>query len=155
MTELIIDLLKIAAVIGVMLGIVAYTVMAERWICAWMQDRLGPNRVGPFGLFQPLADGVKFIFKEDVLPSHVLHKVYFTIAPAITMVPALITIAVIPWGSQLPIAGRVIKCVVADLDVGVLFIFAVASLGVYGIVLAGWASNSKYPFLGGIRSSAP
>jgi NADH-quinone oxidoreductase subunit H len=152
--ELIIHIAKIAAVIGVMLTIVAYTVMLERWVCAWMQDRIGPNRVGPFGLLQPLADGVKFIFKEDVLPHHIQHKIYFTLAPAITMVPALITIAVVPWGSYLPVFGFNIKGVLADLDVGILYIFAIASLGVYGIVLAGWSSNSKYPFLGGIRSSA-
>lgn len=154
MNELLIHLLKIAVVIGVMLGIVAYTVLAERWVCAWMQDRIGPNRVGPFGILQPLADGLKFIFKEDVLPRHVQHKVYFTLAPMITMVPALITVAVVPWGSYLPVFGHNIKGVIADLDVGILFIFAIASLGVYGIVLAGWSSNSKYPFLGGIRSSA-
>jgi NADH-quinone oxidoreductase subunit H len=128
-------------------------VMLERWACAWMQDRIGPNRVGPFGLLQPLADGLKFIFKEDVLPHHV-NKVYFCIAPVVTMIPGLIAMAVIPWGSNLPIAGHVIKGVIADLNVGILFIFAISSLGVYGIVLAGWASNSKYPFLGGIRSSA-
>jgi NADH-quinone oxidoreductase subunit H len=158
MTEtLIIPAIKIAVVIQVMLGIVAYTVLAERWVCAWMQDRWGPNRVGPFGLLQPLADGIKFIFKEDVLPHHV-RKIYFTLAPACTVVPALITVAVVPWGSFLPIAwgGETfnVKGVIADLDVGLLFVFAIASLGVYGIVLAGWASNSKYPFLGGIRSSA-
>ena len=153
---LLIHLIKIACVIGVMLGIVAYTVLAERKICAWMQDRIGPNRVGPRGLFQPIADGLKLIFKEDVLPHHV-NKVYFTLAPMISMVPALITIAVVPWGSQLVIPGlspQPIKAVIADLNVGILFVFAIASLGVYGIVLAGWASNSKYPFLGGIRSSA-
>jgi NADH-quinone oxidoreductase subunit H len=153
MLELLGHLIKIACVIGVMLGFVAYTVMLERWACAWMQDRIGPNRVGPFGLLQPLADGLKFIFKEDVLPHHV-NKVYFCLAPVITMVPGLIAMAVIPWGSNLPIAGHVFKGVIADLNVGILFIFAISSLGVYGIVLAGWASNSKYPFLGGIRSSA-
>ena len=151
--ELLIHLIKIAAVIGVMMTIVAYTVMLERWVCAWMQDRIGPNRVGPFGLLQPLADFGKLVLKEDVLPGHV-NKIYYTIAPAITMMPALIVMAVVPWGSQLTIAGRVIDCVIANLDVGILFIFAIASLGVYGIVLAGWASNSKYPFLGGVRSSA-
>jgi len=153
---LLIHLIKIACVIGVMLGIVAYTVLAERKICAWMQDRIGPNRVGPFGLFQPIADGLKFVFKEDVLPHHV-NKVYFTLAPMIAMIPALITIAVVPWGSQLVIPSvshDPIPGVIADLNVGILFVFAVASLGVYGIVLAGWSSNSKYPFLGGIRSSA-
>ena len=152
---LLIHLIKIACVIGVMLTIVAYTVLAERKICAWMQDRIGPNRVGPMGLLQPLADGLKFAFKEDMLPHHV-NKIYFTLAPMISMVPALITIAVVPWGSQLVIPGLVepVKGVIADLDIGILFVFAISSLGVYGIVLAGWASNSKYPFLGGIRSSA-
>ncbi|MGD1018450.1 MAG: NADH-quinone oxidoreductase subunit NuoH [Verrucomicrobiia bacterium] len=156
MTVLLIHLVKIVCVIGVMLGIVAYTVLAERKICAWMQDRIGPNRVGPFGLLQPLADGLKFVFKEDVLPHHV-NKVYFTLAPMIAMIPALITIAVVPWGSQLVlprVSPEPIPCVIANLNVGILFVFAIASLGVYGIVLAGWASNSKYPFLGGIRSSA-
>ena len=152
-TEILIHLIKIACVLGVMLTIVAYTVLLERRVCAWMQDRIGPNRVGPLGLLQPLADFVKLVLKEDVLPWHV-HKIYYTLAPAITMMPALIAIAVIPWGSQLPIAGRTIDCVVANLDIGILFIFAIASLGVYGIVLAGWASNSKYPFLGGVRSGA-
>ncbi|MEI6084090.1 MAG: NADH-quinone oxidoreductase subunit NuoH [Verrucomicrobiota bacterium] len=153
MIELLIHVIKIATVIGVVLGIVAYTVMAERWVSAWIQDRVGPNRVGPFGLLQPLADGLKFIFKEDVLPHHV-NKIYFCLAPIITMIPGLIALAVIPWGSNLPIAGRNIIGVIADLNVGILFIFAISSLGVYGIVLAGWASNSKYPFLGGIRSTA-
>jgi NADH-quinone oxidoreductase subunit H len=152
---LLIQLIKIVCVIGAMLTIVAYTVLAERKICAWMQDRIGPDRVGPRGLLQPLADGLKLVFKEDVLPHHV-NKVYFTLAPVISMVPALITIAVVPWGSQLVIPGLAepVKGVIADLNVGILFVFAIASLGVYGIVLAGWASNSKYPFLGGIRSSA-
>ena len=152
---LLIHLIKIACVIGVMLTIVAYTVLAERKVCAWMQDRIGPNRVGPMGLLQPLADGLKFVFKEDVLSHHV-NKGYFTLAPMISLVPALITIAVVPWGSQLVIPGLAepVKGVIADLNVGILFVFAISSLGVYGIVLAGWASNSKYPFLGSIRSSA-
>ena len=152
---LLIHLVKIACVVGVMLTIVAYTVLAERKVCAWMQDRIGPNRVGPMGLLQPLADGLKFVFKEDVLSHHV-NKVYFTLAPMISLVPPLITIAVVPWGSQLVIPGLAepVKGVIADLNVGILFVFAISSLGVYGIVLAGWASNSKYPFLGSIRSSA-
>ena len=152
-TEIIIDLAKIAAVLGVMLTIVAYTVLMERWVCAWIQDRIGPNRVGPWGLLQPLADFGKLVLKEDVLPWHV-QKFYYTLAPALTMVPALLTIAVVPWGSRLPIAGRMIDCIIANIDVGILFVFAIASLGVYGIVLAGWSSNSKYPFLGAVRSSA-
>src|SRR5579871_4066683 len=155
MAFLLVHIVKIALVLWVMLTLVAYTVFAERKVCAWMQDRIGPNRVGPWGLLQPLADGLKFVFKEDVLPQHV-NKVYFTLAPMISMVPALITIAVVPWSSQLVIPGMAqpIQGVIADLNVGILFVFAIASLGVYGIVLAGWASNSKYPFLGGIRSSA-
>ncbi len=152
-TELLFHLIKIACVVGAMLGIVAYTVMAERWVSAWIQDRIGPNRVGPLGLFQPIADGVKLILKEDVLPHHV-NKLLYTLAPTLVMMPALINIGVIPWGSNLPIAGHDVKCVIADLNIGILFVFAFGSLSVYGIVLAGWASNSKYPFLGGIRSSA-
>jgi NADH-quinone oxidoreductase subunit H len=151
--EVLIDLIKIVAVIGVMMTVVAYTVLLERWVCAWMQDRIGPNRVGPFGLLQPLADFAKLVLKEDVLPGHV-NKFYYTLAPAISMMPTLIVMAVVPWGTQLKIAGRSIDCVIANLDVGILFIFAITSLSVYGIVLAGWSSNSKYPFLGGVRSSA-
>lgn len=142
-------LTKIAIFIGVLMGLVSYTVLAERRICAFIQDRVGPNRVGPFGLFQPIADGVKFLLKENVLPQHV-NKLYYILAPTISVIPALLTFAVIPFGSTL----NGVPMVIADLNVGVLWIFSIASLGVYGIVLAGWASNSKYPFLGGIRSSA-
>ena len=155
---------KIAVLIGVVLTMVAYSVLAERKISAFIQDRVGPNRtaipwiaaipvIGPFlvrlGIFQPIADGVKFLLKEDFTPAHV-RKVYFWLAPAIAMIPALLTFAVIPFGSE--IRGQ--KMVIADLNVGLLYTFGIASLGVYGIVLAGYASNSKYPFLGGIRSSA-
>jgi NADH-quinone oxidoreductase subunit H len=152
---------KIAAVLAVLMTGVAYAVLLERWVSAWIQDRVGPNRVGfdlgqkflPkfsfWGLGQPLADGLKFMFKEQIVPAHV-NKIYYFIAPCIAMIPPLLTIAVIPFGSKL--GGELM--VIADLDIGILFIFAIASLGVYGIVLAGWASNSKYPFLGGIRSSA-
>src|SRR5271170_8184991 len=121
---LLIPLIKIAFVVWVMLTIVAYTVFAERKVCAWMQDRIGPNRVGPMGLMQPLADGLKFVFKEDVLSHHV-NKVYFTLAPMIALVPALITIAVVPWGSQLVIPSlspQPIQGVIADLNVGILFV---------------------------------
>ena len=144
------SLLKIViAVFAVVLPMVAYSVMAERRISAWIQDRIGPNRVGPFGLLQPAADGLKFILKEDFTPAYA-RKVYFWLAPAVAMVPALLTLAVIPFGSQLGSQ----KAVIADLNVGILFTFGIVSLSVYGIVLAGYASNSKYPFLGGIRSSA-
>jgi NADH-quinone oxidoreductase subunit H len=156
--------IKIAGVFAVVLTMVAYAVLVERKVCAAIQDRLGPNRaalpiisaipiVGPFlvrlGIFHPLADGLKLFLKEDFTPAHV-RKIYFWLAPAITMIPALLTVAIIPFGSEL--GGQ--KMVIADLNVGVLYTFGIVSLGVYGIVLAGYAANSKYPFLGGIRSSA-
>ena len=144
------SLLKIViAVFAVVLPMVAYSVVAERRISAWIQDRIGPNRVGPFGLLQPAADGLKFILKEDFTPAYA-RKAYFWLAPAVAMVPALLTLAVIPFGSKLGSE----QAVIADLNVGILFTFGIVSLSVYGIVLAGYASNSKYPFLGGIRSSA-
>jgi len=144
------SLLKIIGMIFVViLPMVSYAVYAERRVSALIQDRLGPNRVGPSGLFQPIADAAKFVFKEDFTPATV-NTFYYWLAPALAMVPAITTIAVIPFGSTL--FG--VPMVIADVNVGILYIFAIASLGVYGIVLAGWASNSKYPFLGGIRSSS-
>src|ERR1700731_1066406 len=133
----------------VILPMVSYTVYAERRVSALIQDRLGPNRVGIFGLLQPIADAVKLLLKEDFTPAHV-NKVYYWLAPACAMAPSMMALAVIPFGSQL--WGE--PMVVANVDIGVLWVFAVSSLGVYGIVLAGWSSNSKYPFLGGIRSSS-
>lgn len=153
------SLVKTAVVLGIVLGIVSYTVMAERRVSALMQDRVGPNRVGPFGLLQPICDSAKFIFKEEFTPDHV-KKFYFWLAPVLAVCPALITVAVVPFASiqdvVIPYFDITIPSpgVIANVDIGVLFVFALASLGVYGIVLAGWASNSKYPFLGGIRSSA-
>ena len=168
--------IKIFVVVNVILGLVSYTVMAERRISAAIQDRIGPNRVGMplggvsilglftmpkwtwWGLGQPLADALKFMLKEEFTPAGV-NKLYFWLAPALAMLPALFTICVIPFGSSAPITfpwGYTMKSpgVIADVGIGVLLVFALASLSVYGIVLAGWASNSKYPFLGGIRSSA-
>src|SRR3954471_2331361 len=142
-------LIKVVCVFAVIMPMVAYSVVAERRISAFIQDRIGPNRVGPLGLLQPLADAVKALLKEDFTPDYV-RKAYFWLAPAITFIPAFMTIAVIPFGSNL---GNQ-KAVIADLNVGILYTFGIVSLGVYGIVLAGYASNSKYPFLGGIRSSA-
>ncbi len=139
---------KVIAAFAVLMFIVAYTVLVERRLCAAIQDRLGPNRVGPFGLLQPAADAVKAFLKEDFTPAHV-RKVYYWLAPAIVMIPAILNIAVIPFGRT----GRP-TMVIADLNVGILYTFGIVSLGVYGIVLAGYAANSKYPFLGGIRSSA-
>src|SRR5215472_18110390 len=140
---------KILCVFAVMMFIVAYAVWVERKVCAAIQDRIGPNRAGPFGLLQPAADGIKAFLKEDFTPAHV-RKVYFWLAPAIVMIPILLTVAIIPFGSNL--GGH--QMVIADLNVGILYTFGIVSLGVYGIVLAGYAANSKYPFLGGIRSSA-
>jgi NADH-quinone oxidoreductase subunit H len=148
------------------LPIIAYSTYAERRVSAVIQDRVGPNRVGLpltlfgfkkdiffFGLLQPLADGLKGLLKEDFTPSHV-RKFFYTIAPALTAIPAFITICVIPFGSEITIGGRVIKLVIADLGIGPLFVLAIASLTVHGITIAGWASNSKYAFFGGVRSCA-
>jgi len=140
---------KILCVFSVLMFIVAYAVWVERKVSAAIQDRRGPNRVGPFGLFQPAADAIKSFLKEDFTPGHV-RKVYFWLAPAIVMIPSLLTVAIIPFGSQL---GQQ-RMVIANLNVGILYTFGISSLGVYGIVLAGYAANSKYPFLGGIRSGA-
>jgi NADH-quinone oxidoreductase subunit H len=128
---------------------VSYTVYAERRVSAFIQDRPGPNRVGPFGLFQPIADTFKLLLKEDFTPRGV-NTFYYWLAPTLAVMPAIITMAVIPFGSTL---GGV-PMVIADLNIGILYVFAISSLGVYGIVMAGWASNSKYPFLGGVRSSS-
>jgi|ERR1051326_3143445 NADH-quinone oxidoreductase subunit H len=141
--------LKIVGVFAVLMTIVAYAVWVERKVAASIQDRRGPNRVGPFGLLQPVADAIKAFLKEDFTPGHV-RKAYYWLAPAIVMIPSLLTVAIIPFGSRL--GGQ--KMVIADLNVGILYTFGIVSLGVYGIVLAGYAANSKYPFLGGIRSSA-
>src|SRR5579864_9053157 len=140
---------KIIGVFSVLMFIVAYAVWVERKVSAAIQDRIGPNRFGPFGLMQPAADAIKSFLREDFTPAHV-RKVYFWLAPAITLIPGLVVVAVLPFGSYL---GHQ-KMVIADLDVGILYTFGIVSLGVYGIVLAGYASNSKFPFLGGIRSSA-
>src|SRR5438128_570779 len=144
---------SLAKIIGILfvviLPMVAYAVYAERRVSAFIQDRPGPNRVGPAGLFQPIADIFKLLLKEDFTPRQV-NTLYYWLAPCLAMMPAIITIAVVPFGSTL--FG--VPMVIADINVGILFVFAIASLGVYGIVLAGWASNSKYPFLGGVRSSS-
>ena len=132
---------------------VAYTTLAERKISAWIQGRHGPNRVGPRGLFQPLADGVKNFMKEETLPPHV-NGAIFILAPMLSFIPALMVWAIIPWGASWASPWGRIDMVLADLPIGFLFTLAVGSLGVYGIVLAGWGSNNKYALLGGLRSSA-
>ncbi|MEN8738126.1 MAG: complex I subunit 1 family protein [Akkermansiaceae bacterium] len=167
-TLLIAAAIKIGVFLGITLTFVSVCVIFERRFSAIIQDRVGPNRtmvplsilgfkkdlalpIG--GLTQPMADGLKFILKEDFTPSYV-RKAFFWLAPCMTMVPALITMAVVPFGSPMEIGEYVIPLAVADLSVGPLFIFAIASLSVYGITLAGWSSNSKYPFFGGVRSCA-
>ena len=128
-------------------------IYAERRVSAFMQDRVGPNRVGPKGVLQPIADGIKFLMKEDLVPERV-DKPIFILAPAILLIPALMTFAVIPFGSPINLFGREIALQVADVNVGILYVLALTSISVYGIVLAGWSSNNKYSLLGGLRSSA-
>lgn len=161
-------LLKGLAVIMVIFPIGGVCSMAERKVSAWIQGRPGPNRaivpiaryipiVGPFlqrlGLFHVMADGGKMLFKEDALPGHV-NKFYFVLAPIVAMIPALTTVTAVPFGAYFDAAGRMVPLALANVDIGILAVFAVSSLGVYSLILAGWASNSKYPFLGGVRASA-
>jgi NADH-quinone oxidoreductase subunit H len=145
--------IKIAIVIGVLLLVVAYLIWVERKVMAHMQLRLGPMRVGWHGLLQPIADGIKLIFKEDIIPANA-SKLIFVMAPVISLVPALITFAVIPFGDTINVMGVSIDMVITDVNIGILFILAVSSVGVYGILLGGWSSNNKYSLLGALRSSA-
>ena len=145
--------IKVFVVFNMIMVGVALLTLAERRICAWMQDRLGPNRVGPQGILQPAADGLKNFLKEETSPA-MADKTLFTLAPIVSFVPALLTFGVIPFASPLPTKWGPVPMVVADLPVGFLYILAISSLGVYGIVLAGWASNNKYALLGGLRASA-
>ncbi len=144
---------KIAFLVVILLQVVPIMSWVERRGSALMQNRLGPNRLGPLGLFQAIADAIKFIWKEDSIPSHVIPFYYF-IAPLVSFVPSFITFAVIPFASSISIDGHVVHFQVADLNVGLLYVFSVASLGVYGIIMAGWASNSKYTMLGALRSAS-
>lgn len=161
-------LIKGVAVIAVVFPIAGFCSMAERKVSAWIQGRPGPNRalpfwfawvpvIGPFlqrlGIFHVMADGGKMLFKEDPLPGHV-NKFYFILAPIVAMMPALTTVTAVPFGAYLNQTGTVVPLALAPVDIGLLAVFAVGSLGVYSLILAGWASNSKYPFLGGIRASA-
>ncbi|HEV8508939.1 MAG TPA: NADH-quinone oxidoreductase subunit NuoH [Gemmatimonadales bacterium] len=145
--------LKVFVVFNLILVSVALLTLFERRVCAWMQDRLGPNRVGPQGILQPAADGLKNFLKEETAPA-MADKALFTLAPIVSFVPALLTFGVIPFAAPLPTKWGVVPMVVADLPVGFLYILAISSLGVYGIVLAGWSSNNKYSLLGGLRASA-
>ncbi len=157
LTFLAFAIVKIVVVFVCLLLAVAYMTWLERKVISDIQVRIGPNRVGPFGLLQPIADGIKLLFKEDVVPSQVDRAIYL-LAPALSLAPAFISFAVIPFGDTTTLFGLLpepgVPMVITDINVGVLYIFGIASLGVYGIVLAGWASNNKYALLGALRSSA-
>jgi NADH-quinone oxidoreductase subunit H len=148
-----IPLLKIVIVLNATLVAVTYMVLLERKVIAWAQSRLGPMRVGPYGILQPVADAIKLMLKEDITPTRA-DKWVFTAAPIITMVPALIVYAVIPFGPVVNLFGRQVSLYITDINVGLLYIVSVASVGVYGIILAGYASNSKFPLLASLRASA-
>ncbi len=144
---------KVIVVVAAVLTGCAYSTLLERKVVGHMQHRIGPNTAGPFGLLTPIADAVKLIFKEEIVPSNV-EKLTYLLAPMISFVPALLTFAVVPFGKDNNFFGRDVALVLSDLNVGVLFVFAVTSLGIYGIVLAGWSSGSKYSMMGAVRSSA-
>ncbi len=146
-------IIKSAVLIAMLITGFAYLTLYERKALARIQVRIGPNRAGPGGLFQPLADAVKLIFKEELLPEKA-DKIIFLLAPIVTVVPALIILAVVPFGDKVTLFGRQISLYITDLNVGILYITTVASISVYGIVLAGWSSNNKYATMGGIRSTA-
>ena len=144
---------KVVVVFGAMMLCVAYMTLMERKVLGHMQVRFGPNRTGPFGLLQPIADGIKLFFKEDIIVPHANRLIYI-FAPTVIVITALVSYAVIPFGDSFTILGQKVDLVVADVNVGLLYLFAISSLGVYGVVMGGWASNNKYSLLGAIRSSA-
>ena len=146
-------LIKAIVLVFILLGGFAYLTLYERKALARIQMRVGPNRAGPWGILQPIADAVKLIFKEELMPARA-DKLLFFLAPVVTLVPALVITAVVPWGPTLHVFGRDITLDIADINVGVLYIMSVASIAVYGIVLAGWSSNNKYAMMGGLRSTA-
>src|SRR5881392_2999190 len=145
--------LLVGFVVTLSLLIAMYTTYAERKIAAFLQDRRGPNRAGPFGILQPLADGGKLFFKEEIIPL-ASSKFLFVMGPALAMLTALLTSAVIPWGGNLHIFGRDVSLQIADINIGILYIFGVVSLGVYGIMIGGWASNNKFSLLAAIRGAS-
>ncbi len=145
--------LKILVVFSGLMGVIAFMTLVERRVAGFIQDRLGPNRVGPFGILQPAADGIKNILKEETMPA-TANRFFFVLAPALALVPALVTFAVIPFAAPIETPWGTVGMVIADIPIGILFILAMASLGVYGLFLAGWASNNKYAFLGGLRAAS-
>ena len=151
--NILIPLIKIGIVFGALSGVVALMTLAERKVAAFIQVRLGPMRVGPHGILQPIADGVKLMLKEDILPAKADPWI-FTLAPIIALVPAFIVFAVIPFGPSFELFGRTIDLRITDLNIGVLYVLSISSIGILGIILGGWASNSKYPLMGALRSAA-
>ncbi|UCC66380.1 MAG: NADH-quinone oxidoreductase subunit NuoH [Deltaproteobacteria bacterium] len=146
-------MVKVVVVFGVLMGTVAYLTLVERKVLGHIQVRYGPNRVGPFGLFQPIADGIKAFFKEDVVPAKA-DKALFVIAPMISIVAALSLFAVIPFGGKIDLFGRTITLAIADIDIGLLYILGIASLGEFGVVLGGWSGYNKYGLIGALRAAA-
>jgi NADH-quinone oxidoreductase subunit H len=151
--DLIFKIVLIVSIFAITLVIAMYSTYGERKIAAFMQDRLGPNRAGIFGILQPLADGVKMFMKEELIPD-ISNKVLFILGPCLAMTTALMTSAIIPWGSSINIGGTDFSLQITDLNIGVLYVFAVTSIGVYGIMIGGWASNNKYSLLGALRASS-
>src|SRR5436189_3876242 len=143
----------VLVIVGLSFFIAMYTTWAERKVAAWKQDRIGPNRAGPLGLFQPLADGGRLFFKEEIIPL-ASNKFLFILGPGLAMVTALVTSTVIPWGGTLNFFGRDISMQITDIDMGILFVFGVVSMGVYGIMIGGWASNNKFSLLAAIRGAS-
>src|SRR6201996_4823597 len=153
LADIIIKLVLVVIIFAISLVIAMYSTYAERKVAAFFQDRVGPNRAGPWGLLQPLADGGKMFLKEEIIPTN-SNTFLFIVGPSLAIMTACIGSAVIPWGQQLNIGGRIIDLQVADINVGILYIFGVVSLGVYGIMIGGWASNNKYSLLGAIRAAS-
>src|SRR5512135_597098 len=156
--DIAVSVARIAVMLTFCLLLVVVLTWAERKGAAYMQDRRGPNRARILGLtlggiFHPLADALKFLFKEDFIPDGA-HRLFYQLAPMFSLAPAIMTIAIVPFGPPVTIAGKTIPLQIADLNVGILYLFAISGLGVYGVILGGWASNSKYPLLGGLRSAS-
>ena len=146
-------LILIAVIIFASLGVALYTTFAERKVAAILQDRPGPNRAGPFGLLQPLADGLKLITKEEIIPTHA-NKWLFILGPGLAMTAALMTCAVVPWGGTIDVMGHKVDLQIADINIGILYVFAVVSMGVYGVMIGGWASNNKFSLMAALRAAS-